>query len=366
MHLAMIIDDERLRHEQSMLNRLSIGLMAEGVQLSRIVPNTSSGELVDVAEQRVALASRIETSMKVLPWMRQSRANRIAESFGKTLPDVLYAIGEMAWLVGADLAQALERPLVIDVCSMMQARTAPQPARGSFIAGYIAPSQPMADVLVRRFSAAMVHLVPLGIASPSETAAVTLDSQQTIAMAIIGNAADLSAYSAMLEGISRVAGNIATLQIFLELQGPHEHEIWRRAEQLNLLPYVSAIADAATYRSLLTHCDLLLMPERRGELRSLMIEAMALGLPVIAGEDSALDLLIEDKTSIVVKRATASEWAERIGAVLNDPASARKIALQARELVLQRNRSSDQVFKLLQALETIVHSSHLRLSPSVS
>src|SRR5688572_2055850 len=126
MHVAFIIDQERLEREQAMLNRLSIGLMVEGVQLTRIVPEAMTGDVIDEGEQRVALVARIEAPMSVLPWMRQARVNTIAEEMSRPLPDILYAVGEMAWTLGIDLGQRLERPVLLDVCSMAQAQSAPR------------------------------------------------------------------------------------------------------------------------------------------------------------------------------------------------------------------------------------------------
>jgi len=77
VHIAMIVDDERLEAEQAMLNRLSVGLIGEGARLTRIVPegNGSDSEW----EKAIALASRIVYQRRVVPWMRTQRVRRIIE-----------------------------------------------------------------------------------------------------------------------------------------------------------------------------------------------------------------------------------------------------------------------------------------------
>jgi hypothetical protein len=62
MHVAMIIDEERLRQEHTMLNRLAVGLIDQGVRLTRIVPDRLEVEAVWRSEQRIALAEELLAS----------------------------------------------------------------------------------------------------------------------------------------------------------------------------------------------------------------------------------------------------------------------------------------------------------------
>ena len=125
MHVALIVDEERLVQEHPTLNRLSIGLISEGVQLTRVIPETLAAS-IDESEQRMALAAKLVAPMKVLPWMRGERGGRLAEALERDPPDVLYAVGDAAWAVGRDLASEMDRPLAIDLWSAAQVRRAPR------------------------------------------------------------------------------------------------------------------------------------------------------------------------------------------------------------------------------------------------
>ncbi len=362
MHIALIIDEERLTQEQAMLNRLCIGLMAEGVQVTRIVPDEFYADALDEGEQRIALAARIEAPMKVLPWMKRSRTAQIAEELAKAMPDALYAIGEQAWALGMDIAQAVARPVVIDVCSSRQAEMVPR-GRIPFIAGYVVPSRGIADVLRRRMDASLVNLVPMGIAAPVQAGQILEDAGQSVGLAVIGQANDVAAYESLLRGVSAAAQARPQLQLFLELRGPREHEIWRVAERLDLLGSISTIAHASPYRSLLTHCDVLLIPDSGGELRSMMLEAMALGMPVIARQDPALDILVDGQTAWLLRRGVPEEWQSAVLDAVGRPEAAREIGLRGRQAVLREHRSSDQVSRLISSLETLLGSGYRFASP---
>ena len=52
MHVALIFCEERLLHEHVMLNRLAIGLIAEGLRVTRIVPDLMEWEHVLLGEKR--------------------------------------------------------------------------------------------------------------------------------------------------------------------------------------------------------------------------------------------------------------------------------------------------------------------------
>lgn len=360
MHVAMIIDDERLKHEQSMLNRLSIGLMSEGVQLTRVVSGTFDVDTIDSGEQRVALATRIVSPMRVLPWMRQARAHRLAEALEKLSPALIYAVGAQAWQVGLDLADVIDRPVVVDVSSLAQANLISRSTRFNLLGGCVTPCQPLVNVIRSHLNTVPVSVVPIGISAPSRPAGVFRQPSQSIALAIVGQASDVQAYSAMFSGI-RLAGFDLPLQIILELNGPREHEIWRKINAFELFDRVSAISDAPTYRALLTQCDLMLVPESSGEPRSIMLEAMALGIPVIAAFDPINDALIDGETALLVEVPNPRQWSDRIRDLLNQPEHARDLGQRARVHVLKNNRSSEQVSRLMGVFEGVLNQASLRL-----
>lgn len=336
-----------------MLNRLCIGLAGEGAQVTRIVPDAIASETVLAGEERMALLPRIETAMDVLPWTRQRRAEQLASSLEAAHPDVLYAVGQKAQAMALDLAAILPRPVAVDLWSMDQVRQIRQRRSPEPIAGYIVPTESMASSLRERVGSKLVHVVPLGVATPRAMNPARRDQIDEPTVAVVGSARDMPAYEAVLSGLSRVAREIPTLQIFLELRGPHEHDIWRHAKTLDLLRAISTLGEAAQYRALLTRCDLMLMPERFGEVRSLVLEAMALGVPIIASQDSQIDSLVPDQAAVFVRQTEPDAWAQEVRRLLTDAEEARMLGLRGRQAVLDRHGSSLQVSRLLEALEIV-------------
>jgi glycosyltransferase involved in cell wall biosynthesis len=351
MRVAMVIDEQRLKQEQRLLNRVGVGLMAEGVQLIRIVPEGMANEPLDQGERRIALARRIEAPMRSLPWTRGLRLSRVIEALGDSIPDALILCGKGAWPLGLDLARALDRPALVEVWSATLTTELPRIDAHSHIVGFVAASAGIASALRRRVPPELVLEVPMGVAAPRRARLPLAAVDRAPALIVLGGARDVTAYAAMLRGLSAILPRHPGMQVFLELNGPHEHDIWRAAQRLNLLGAVSAIGSAANHRALIMRCDGVLWPERFGELRSLLLEAMAIGLPVIARADDALDMLVDDQTALLVADDDAEQWGQRLEFLVANPAEAQALGSRARERISSAYRSSDQVARLLEAIE---------------
>ncbi len=356
MHAALIIDEERLTHEHAMLRRLCVGLIDQGMRLTRIVPETLRSEAATESEGRIALTPAVRTQMKVLPWWRRARVDRLAEHFERDTPDVLYAIGRDSWTLALDLAEAIERPIALNVWSPRLLKEVPRPGgrRGRRIGAYVAASAPLAAALGKRIDPSLIALVPMGAPVRKKARSIFSRYPHSIGIAVIGACDDLAAYEAMLAGLARLLREPSPypgLQTVMELRGGNCHDVWRIARRHDLLGSVCGIEDAAQHRGLLTQCDLILMPERRGELTSLLLEAMACGLAVIARDDPFLDVVEDGATGLTVKGDSADEWAEVIQQLLDDPEKAKQIGIEGRIRVRNTHRSADQVSRLAATLE---------------
>jgi hypothetical protein len=358
MRLAMIIDAQRLAVEQRLINRLGVGLMAEGVELVRITPEGLHREALDEGERRIALAQRIEAPMRVMPWLRAARIRRLAMALEAAPPDVLYLVGADTWALGLDLAAVLDRPALIDVYSPAIAQAAPKPRTSAHIAGYVAPCEGIAQHAIARLGNDLVHMVPMGVSANRRDRSVWGNGERVHSMAVLGSASDVNAYLALFEGLADVFAHHGSLEVFVELRGAREHEIWRNAERLNLLGRMSIIGSGAEHRPLLLRCDLLALPEGRGELRSLMLEAMAGEIPVVAANDPSLEMLRDGDTARIIPNAAGRQWSTALHELLETPETARALGARARDLVIARHRSSNQVAGLVALIERVGRRSY--------
>jgi glycosyltransferase involved in cell wall biosynthesis len=353
-HLALIIDHERLVRERALLERASLGLAEHGCRVTAIIPQAARIEDEPEANLPLTAAGHIWARMKVPPWMRRVRARRVADALASSEPELLHVVGEDAWSLGLDLAKVLDRPVTLDVWSAEQVRRVPHARSTSHVAAYIAPTEPIADALRQRLDPDLVSMVPFGVELPPEARNVLADREEAISLAIIGSGLDATSHRPILTALSRLTKEFPQIQACLELRGPHEHEIWRQARRLDLLGHISTIDDAAQHRTLLTGCDILMVPERLGQVRSLILAAMALGMPVMAGDDPYLDMLTADQTAIIVEPDDADAWADNLRLLFTDPDLAGRIGGAARSWVAEHHRTEDYVTGLEAAFRQVL------------
>ncbi len=362
MHIAMLIDPERLLAEYPMLNRLCIGMIDQGVRVTRIIPDDPMPPAVLAGEQRIALAPRFEVPMPVAPWLRRHRASRITVAMERQPPDLIYAIGDQATRLAMDLGHNLERPVVLDVWSSRVASRIPRGKSARPLAACVAATEPLLNLAAQRFDEHHVHLVPMGIPMSSTSgpgaqlpnAGVSCPGMTPIA--VMGTAHnDIPAYRAMLGAVRRLLDEYPDIHLFLELRGPRAHGIWQIVQQLDLLSHVSTLPDAQLYRALLTQTAVLLMPDPAGEVRTLMLEAMWQGVPIVTREDPYLDMLQEDVSALLCQAGDIEQWTRQIKRLLSDHELRTRLTSTARAMVSQNNRTTDQVVTLIECLELAAH-----------
>lgn len=351
MHAAIIIDDERLENEQAMLNRLCVGLMDEGAWLTRIVPE--GADVHSESERAVALAARIEYPISVVPWLRAQRRSKIIERFEKSLPDVLYAYGRNAWPLAVELAIELNRPLAFDVWAMSLVGRVPRP-RVNLSTCYIAATEAIARHLRRRISPDLVAVVPIGVSMPPETRQDLERSSHAFSIAVLGRCRNLAGYRVAARAIAALTTEFPHIHVIVEIDGPREHEVWRLFRTQGLIQRSSSITRAHAHRHLLTRCDMAVLPESEGEVRTILLELMAAGVAIVAREDPMVGLLVDGRTAAVVKDLRVETWMAAMRRIIAEPQFARELARHSRAWIDQKHRSSRQAHDLFLALEKLM------------
>ena len=353
MHVALIVDHDRWHREHALVGRLAAGLRDRDIQLTAVLPEAVRTDAVG-DEPPLDGVAEVYTPMQVPPWMRRARARQLAASLPAGVPDVIHAIGEEAWRVALDLARELDRPVTLEVWTAELINRVPPGRAAARVAGYIALSDPIAEALRHRVDAHLVSVVPIGIEIPAQPREVLTNRDESMTLAILGSGRDLVGYRAVLTGLSRLISDLPQIQACLELRGPGEHEIWRHARRLDLLGHISSIVDAAMHRPLLTGCDVLVLPERQGQIRSIVLEAMAAGMPAVTADDPYLDILVPDETALIVDHAVPDDWTDKLRSVLTDPAVAPRLAASARSAVADCHRPAEQAERLAAAFRQVV------------
>ncbi|HWC27091.1 MAG TPA: glycosyltransferase family 4 protein [Solirubrobacteraceae bacterium] len=115
--------------------------------------------------------------------------------------------------------------------------------------------------------------------------------------------------------------------------GPQRALVERRVADLRLhgRVVVTGFVSAAEVAAHLAHADVMVLPSRYEELGTAVLEAMALGVPVVASRTGGLPDVVDDgRTGLLVEPGDAPAFARAVDALVADPARRHAMAGAAR------------------------------------
>ncbi|MCX5689690.1 MAG: hypothetical protein NTV94_07895 [Planctomycetota bacterium] len=363
MRVLIVADELFASRERSLLTRLEVGLADEGIIVAYAVPR----KIIDDTPGSAADLSGVFS--KVVPYSPApfALARRFAaadlERGLSELPgdfetiDVVHVFGGAAWDLAATVADHLEAPLAVEAwragledTARTLVSTSDRIDRTIFIASdpsierelnHVAqPSSRNATALTPR-----TRCVPWGVLTPAEHRAATESpgTARPASVMLIGSGRDSDAWNAALQGCADAIRGGLDLLIFADALAARRSELWARARSLSLLDRLSLIEDLESRRDLMLHGDLVLLPESRGEQRSVVLQCMASELLVIAAADPHSSVLQDGRTCVAVSHRSKDSWASAISRLLSDPVAAKTLVESARFFVQMHRKASDHI-----------------------
>ncbi len=353
MHTLFLTDTIFALRERALLSRLEVGLAGEGVRITIAAPFEATrmmdlnilGEPVCYHEGKFSLTRRM-------------RAGRLAEQVSNAAEEgappvqVVHVFGGAAWSLGAELARIWDSALVLEVWRANLAD------RARAMAGHMreqtvlaAPDPSIERAILRDGGGAVVRLTPWGARNDSE-ASGAFSSGRAPAVMMIGVGRDVTAYARAFDGLARVAELNPEMMIFIDSEAARRAGLWERTERLGIRGRVSLIDAMEDRRDLVLRGDVIVHPDARGEHRTLLLDAMASGMAVLAGEDPFVSALIDGRTArLLPPGASAAQWGDALDTLLADPERAKALGASARAYVREKHRVSAQVAAVLDVYE---------------
>lgn len=139
-----------------------------------------------------------------------------------------------------------------------------------------------------------------------------------------------------LEAAAVAAGSLPELYFLIAGDGPMRREMEKRAEQLGIARNLRMPGQIANINVALSAMDVLMLSSRLEGLPNVLIEAQAVGCPVVSTDVGGCAEAMEDGVTGWLVDGTAEALAERVVDVLNDPEWRRTAAKRGPELVASR------------------------------
>jgi hypothetical protein len=362
MRVLILADEFFASRERGLLTRLEVGLADEGVRVIHAVPEGIKAEAPEGVFTRVLTYSP-KTLILTRPLAVRKLGRAIAEMDETEEPtdiDVIHVFGGSVWSLGADLALEVGAALALEVWRGGLADRAREMRVGEndrplLIAPDAAIERALASGQATRGTGTtgpLVRLASWGVLAPA-TPRDILQPSKAASVMLVGSGRDAAAFKAALEGLAGVARERPDLLLFCDALAARRTDLWPLARKLGILHNLSLIEELEGRRDMLLQGDVLIQPEAHGEQRSVLLEAMATGMVVVAGADPMVSVLQDGITARVV--GSKDQWSPVLRDVLTNADKSRMLGQSAREFIKTQRRASDHVKAVLAAYEWLVN-----------
>ncbi len=377
MRVLLIADTHFATHEHAMLRRIEVAAAEDGRRVVLAHPNTAPTPAPSPFASHIAYPSREWRSIKKLT--ARARAGSLAAALadlelpsptteGADRPiDVIHALGDGCWPIAFALADLVGVPICADVHSpralaeaarihTSRAKHAPEPP-----VAWLAPDGPALARLQSALPAARTRLAPWGVFLPANPSrALTRAKDVAVSLVIAGSGSDPSAARGVLTGLASLPSDAPPTLLFLDSTFlSHRHSLYRDIRSLNLLDRLSIIDNLEGHRDIALRADVLLLPEALSLHSTLLLDALAAPLGVIAAADPGIEALTASEAPVLLESPTPTSWGEAVLGLLRDPESARHRALKGRPYIERERQASAHTRAVLAAYEALANSGPL-------
>lgn len=164
---------------------------------------------------------------------------------------------------------------------------------------------------------------------------------------IIARLSSVKGHKFLIEAFSKVLKEKPAAQLFIAGSGPEEKKLIDLVNNLGIAKNVIFQPPVSDTTKPLSVMDIFVMPSIQEGLGLSIIEAMALGKPVIATDVGGISTLVKDrKTGLLVPPHDPDKLADAILNLLEDKLMRQKIGLNAKEYVRENFKLEDMASKV--------------------
>jgi glycosyltransferase involved in cell wall biosynthesis len=359
MRVLFLSDAAFTTHEQVMLSRLAIGLADEG---TRVAWGVSAEQAEGMTES--VLAPIVPYQLPRLGVSTKRSAGDLVDRVVSVLgdaPDILHMFGGGVLRVGAEASRMFSAVPAFEVWrpnTEAAVRIAAYRARGMTHSSgeqgpaplFTVPTESISSKLTQSFPDGVVRLIPWGVHAsgvPKEP------DDGTVTIIVLGPGRDGRSWQAAFKAALRVLKGNESAHVFADAGAVRRHKMWGVARQAGLLDRVSLMDNADVRRDLALRADIMLYPDARGECRTILLDAMANGVTIIAATDPLADSLIDGETARLVTDPTEAQWHEALAQMIGDRSARETLVSSSAAYVQEHHRATRQIISLIDAYEWV-------------
>lgn len=302
----------------------------------------SSAEMVPQAK-REGLPVHVYRRLD-LPLLNHFALHDLIQHYREEPPSLIHVQTRKVLDVGNQIAESLNVPYVLTMHDLLQPR---ERLRFSSRWGkkIIAVSDAVKADLVERAGVpdALVDVIPSGVDVNPLFRPAEPDADHVPVVGTAGPLEPIKGHWVFLQAAHEVLSRGIDVEFLIAGSGPEEDNLRRFARELGITEHVTFVPYVREYTEVLEAMDIFCLPSLQQGLGTVMLEAMALGKPVVAsGVGGVYSVVHDGETGLLCPRRDWAALADRIVQLLADPKQARAMGENARRLV-ERQFSVDKM-----------------------
>lgn len=206
----------------------------------------------------------------------------------------------------------------------------------------------------------LCSVIPNGVDVPNEMPRPIFEPHRTPVIGTAGPLEAVKGFPYFLGAAQRVTAANVAAEFLVAGAGPEEANLRRLARDLEIADRVTFVPNVLDLADSLSAMDIFCLPSLRQGLGTLILDAMALGRPVIASHVGGVDSVVHDnETGLLVPPSNSEALAQRMLELLRDPFRARHLAEAAEQMVRRDfsvTRMAQQTAAVYEAVLGIHHA----------
>jgi len=276
-------------------------------------------------------------------------------------PDIIHVLDRRVMPQALWLARNLKRPVVLTLCDHADAAGLTLRSGCRELKAIITVSESVQAQISDHSSIAGIEqrvILPGVAVPPDEQVSRPFQNSQEPVIGMAGRLEAIKGAAFFLKACHRVIEAGHQIRIVVAGSGPEERGLRQLANSLDLASRVTFVEGGVEMQAYLSAVDVFCLPSLQQGLGVLMLEAMAMGRPVIASGVGGVVRVIEDNVSgLIVPPSDSRRLSERIIELLTDTERAFRIASAGREVIRTQFHEDRMMDETLQLYREIVGGS---------
>lgn len=312
------------------------------------------GSLWAEAAERGVVTHRVEALQREVNPRRDLQAYRaIARQIRAGRYDIVHTHISKAGVLGRRAAHRAKTPSVVHTYHGSVAEIGGRSLAGSLFLSIERRAAAVSDRLLAISADVQKHLLSLGVGTgpqfrviPNGIDLAYFDPAGSYprpagvtGSPVIGCIASLTpekGLATLVEAVPRLAAQYPSLQVCIVGDGPLRADLEREAQAGGLESRVQFCGATADVRPYLSSFDVLALPSLSEGMGRVLMEAMAMNVPVVASRTGGVPEVVTDgETGLLVSPGDPAALAEGLAALLGDEAGRRAMAERARRRVAE-------------------------------